>query len=60
MLTKLDSVESPLGFILSGATIGDEELGYGPARSLSAVEVSDVREALKGVDRSETTLPTMA
>ncbi|NLG84732.1 MAG: YfbM family protein [Firmicutes bacterium] len=43
--------ESPLGFLVNGGTaVGDEDVGYGPARGFSAKEVRAIAEALAGID----------
>ena len=41
----------PLGFLLAGgATVGDVDVGYGPARTLSAAEVRAIHAALAKQD----------
>ncbi len=43
----------PLGFLVAGGTsIGDEDVGYGPARGFSNAQVKQIAEALKGLDRN--------
>lgn len=42
----------PLGFILGGTPCGDEDVGYGPARALTAAEVKSVAAALQPLDRA--------
>jgi hypothetical protein len=44
----------PLGFIVTGGTaIGDEDVGYGPARALRSAEVLELNTALAKVSRDE-------
>lgn len=39
--------EPPLGFLVNGGTsIGDEDVGYGPARAFSPTEVASIASAL--------------
>jgi hypothetical protein len=41
----------PLNFIVAGGeSIGDEDVGYGPAHALRASEVSSLHSALRGID----------
>ncbi|MDX2092364.1 MAG: YfbM family protein [Kofleriaceae bacterium] len=40
----------PHGFIMAGEPIGDEDVGYGPARGLTASEVRRVAMALLAID----------
>ena len=48
-----DGGEPPLNFILGGGReVGDEEVGYGPARAFSAQEVAEIARALEPIDRS--------
>ncbi len=45
--------EAPLNFLLcGGATVGDIEVGYGPARAFSAAEVKAISGALRPIDVS--------
>ena len=40
----------PLGFIVSSGTpIGDEDVGYGPARAFSSEQVTEIAEALDAI-----------
>ena len=39
--------------ILGGEPIGEEEIGYGPARGLSAAEVKDIDTALRAVSEAD-------
>ena len=48
-----DSVPPPLGNAILGGTAIGPDLGYGPARFLTPRQVSDVAEALTGVDAAE-------
>src|SRR3954468_22218042 len=42
--------EGPLAFLLKGGTpVGDEDLGYGPARVFQPPEVADIADALASV-----------
>jgi hypothetical protein len=44
----------PLNFIVSGGnSIGDEDVGYSPARALRAREVASLHRALEGLDAQE-------
>jgi hypothetical protein len=46
--------EPPLNFLLDGgATVGDEDIGYGPARILDPALVAEVNAALTGFSESE-------
>jgi Domain of unknown function (DUF1877) len=46
--------ELPLAFlVLGGHQIGDEDLGYGPARGFSSDEVHEIAEALEAIDVAE-------
>jgi Domain of unknown function (DUF1877) len=46
--------EPPLGFILAGGTeIGDEDVGYGPARAFTSAEVSAIAAAFEALTRDE-------
>lgn len=45
--------EPPLNFLMQGGTvIGEVEVGYGPARGMTAAEVQTVAEALAGIDEA--------
>jgi len=45
-----DKTDSPLGFIVSGGTyIGDEDIGYEPARALSPGEVKTFDQAVSPI-----------
>lgn len=45
--------EPPLNFLMQGGTvIGEVEVGYGPARGMTAAEVQAVAEALAGIDEA--------
>ncbi len=39
--------------VLGGETLGDEDLGYGPARFLTPEEVTELAEALEGWSREK-------
>ena len=44
---SIDSAETPLGFVLGwGTPIGDVDVGYGPARAITAAEVRELATAL--------------
>ncbi len=44
--------EPPLDFIVSGGTpVGEEDVGYGPARALRASQVATLAEALAGITK---------
>ena len=46
--------EPPLGFILAGGTeIGDEDVGYGPARAFTSAEVGEIAAAFDPLTRDE-------
>ena len=46
--------EPPLGFILAGGTeIGDEDVGYGPARAFTSAEVGEIAAAFDTLTRDE-------
>lgn len=46
-----DGGEPPLNFILTGGeAVGDEDVGYGPARVLLAAEVAKIAKALESID----------
>jgi len=46
--------DPPLNFLLDGgATVGDEDIGYGPARILDPALVAEVNIALSGFTESE-------
>jgi hypothetical protein len=46
--------ETPLrDVVLGGVPISDEDVGYGPARYLTAVEVKQVNAALSGISGAE-------
>jgi hypothetical protein len=48
------SGEPPLGFIVAGgAEVGDEDVGYGPARAFPNAEVREISAALETVTREE-------
>jgi hypothetical protein len=55
MLTgQLYGGDGPLAkAVLGGVPIGDEDVGYGPARGLSAVEVKEVSCALQQLSKSD-------
>jgi hypothetical protein len=43
----------PLGFLLAGGTpVGEEDVGYGPARGFCGDEVKQIAKALQQIDRS--------
>lgn len=42
----------PAGFLLAGTPIGDEDLGYGPARLLDPAQVREVADLLRATDRA--------
>lgn len=43
--------EKPLfNAVLGGTPVGEEDLGYGPARILAAAEVRELAQALEGID----------
>lgn len=42
----------PKNFLLSGTPIGDIDVGYGPARAYSSMEVTKINECLKQIDHS--------
>jgi hypothetical protein len=45
--------EPPLNVLVQGGTvIGEVEVGYGPARGMTAVEVRAIAEALAGIDEA--------
>lgn len=45
--------EPPLNFLMQGGTvIGEVEVGYGPARGMTAAEVQAVAAALAGIDEA--------
>ncbi|MBE9028244.1 YfbM family protein [filamentous cyanobacterium LEGE 11480] len=43
----------PLNFLLAGQTIGDEDIGYGPARILHADDVMQVEQSLANFSASK-------
>lgn len=46
--------EPPLNFLVSGGTeIGDEDVGYGPARAFTSAEVRRIHEALTAIPPEE-------
>ena len=46
-----DGGDPPLNFILTGGeAVGDEDVGYGPARVLLAAEVDQIANALESID----------
>jgi hypothetical protein len=45
--------EWPFNFLMAGENIGDEDVGYGPARALRAAQVKEVSEALKPLTPEE-------
>lgn len=55
MLTgQLYGGEGPLAqAVLGGVPIGDEDVGYGPARGLSAADVKEVASALEVLSKSD-------
>ena len=54
LLTKTDwGGEFPLNFLVDGgATVGDIEVGVGPARAFRAAEVEAIDRALRGIDEA--------
>jgi hypothetical protein len=47
-----DGGDPPLNFILTGGqAVGDEDVGYGPARVLLSAEVAQLAKALESIDR---------
>jgi Domain of unknown function (DUF1877) len=48
------SGESPLGFIVAGGTeVGNEDVGYGPARAFTSADVREISAALERITRDE-------
>jgi Domain of unknown function (DUF1877) len=48
------SGEPPLGFIVAGgAEVGDEDVGYGPARAFTSAELREISAALERITRDE-------
>jgi hypothetical protein len=46
--------EPPLNFIATGGReVGDEDVGYGPARGFSSAEVRGIATALEAIDRKD-------
>lgn len=46
--------EFPLNFLVSGGTpVGDEDVGYGPARAFTSEEVRQIEAALAGVSEAD-------
>ena len=46
--------EPPLNFMVSGGTeVGDEDMGYGPARAFTSAEVPRIHEALAAIPPEE-------
>jgi hypothetical protein len=45
--------EWPFNFILAGQDIGDQDVGYGPARGIHASQVREISEALKPLTKEE-------
>ncbi len=43
----------PLGFIVGGEYIGEEDVGYGPARFLSSAQVAQIADALAPISRAD-------
>ncbi len=56
-LTGTDGIAAfPLGFIVSGGTeIGEEDLGYGPARAFGADEVKEIARSVLRIDEARFT-----
>ncbi len=47
-----EALNHPLGFLMSGGTlVGNEDVGYGPARADKSQELSIIVEAIKVFDR---------
>src|SRR5688572_4637046 len=45
--------DPPLNFIVAGGSeVGDEDVGYGPARGFSSPEVRAIADALDGIDHT--------
>ncbi len=42
--------EPPLNFLLAGEVVGDIDVGYGPARVFSSIEVKEIYNVLQGID----------
>ena len=47
-------IEHPLGFIFCGGeTVGNEEVGYGPARAFSAAATQQIADAVSAISRQD-------